>query len=80
MRYGRGNSRLQVTIRYLAQVLRGAAPAQVFAQDLLAFRLAESNPLVVGINLVEPEDNRQILATTHSRCDSCDGCMSDIRR
>ena len=52
----------QVTIRYLAQVLRGAAPAQVFAQDLLAFRLAESNPLVVGINLVEPEDNRQILA------------------
>ena len=52
----------QVTIRYLAQVLRGASPAQVFAQDLLAFRLAESNPLVVGINLVEPEDNRQILA------------------
>ena len=52
----------QVTIRYLAQVLRGAPPAQVFAQDLLAFRLAESNPLVVGINLVEPEDNRQILA------------------
>ena len=52
----------QVTIRYLAQVLRGTAPAQVFAQDLLAFRLAESNPLVVGINLVEPEDNRQILA------------------
>ena len=52
----------QVTIRYLAQVLRGVSPAQVFAQDLLAFRLAESNPLVVGINLVEPEDNRRILA------------------
>ena len=55
----------QVTIRYLAQVLRGAAPAQVFAQDLLAFRLVETNPLIVGINLVEPEDNRQILADYH---------------
>ena len=51
----------QVTIRYLAQVLRSKAPAQVFAQDLLAFRLAESNPLVVGINLVQPEDDRRVL-------------------
>jgi adenosine deaminase len=51
----------QVTIRYLAQVLRSQLPAQVFAQDLLAFRLAESNPLVVGINLVQPEDDRRIL-------------------
>jgi adenosine deaminase len=51
----------QVTVRYLAQVLRSFPPAQVFAQDLLAFRLAESNPLVVGINLVQPEDNREIL-------------------
>jgi len=51
----------QVTIRYLAQVLRSQLPAQVFAQDLLAFRLAESNPLVVGINLVQPEDDRRVL-------------------
>ena len=51
----------QVTVRYLGQVLRSFPPGQVFAQDLLAFRLAESNPLVVGINLVQPEDNREIL-------------------
>jgi len=55
------NPGCQVTIRYLAQVLRSQLPAQVFAQDLLAFRLAETNPLVVGINLVQPEDDRRVL-------------------
>jgi adenosine deaminase len=55
------NPGCQVTVRYLAQVLRSFPPAQVFAQDLLAFRLAQSNPLVVGINLVQPEDDHEVL-------------------
>jgi adenosine deaminase len=45
-----------VTIRYLYQVLRGLAPEQVFAQILMGFELASSDPRVVGLNLVMPED------------------------
>jgi len=47
----------QVTIRYLAQVIRTFPPAQVFAQSVLAFELARSDPRVVGLNLVAPEDD-----------------------
>jgi hypothetical protein len=46
----------RVTIRYLYQVLRGLAPEQVFAQILTGFELASSDPRVVGLNLVMPED------------------------
>jgi hypothetical protein len=46
----------RVTIRYLYQVLRGLAPEQVFAQILMGFELASSDPRVVGLNLVMPED------------------------
>ena len=45
-----------VTVRYLYQVLRGLAPEQVFAQILLGFELASSDPRFVGLNLVMPED------------------------
>ncbi len=45
-----------VTIRYLYQVLRGLAPEAVFAQILLGFELASSDPKFVGLNLVMPED------------------------
>jgi hypothetical protein len=46
-----------VTIRYIAQVSRGSAPGQVFAQMVMGLALAnEPNSRVVGLNLVEPED------------------------
>lgn len=46
-----------VTVRYLAQVIRIFPPQQVFSQVLFGFRLTEADPRVVGINLVAPEDD-----------------------
>jgi adenosine deaminase len=45
-----------VQLRFLYQVLRGAAPERVFAQTLLGFELASADPRWVGINFVMPED------------------------
>jgi adenosine deaminase len=45
-----------VEVRYLYQVLRGLPKEQVFAQILLGFELAQSDPRFVGLNLVMPED------------------------
>jgi len=45
-----------VTVRYLYQVLRGLPHEAVFAQILLGFELASSDPHFVGLNLVMPED------------------------
>jgi adenosine deaminase len=46
----------QVQVRWLYQVLRGSPPQQAFAQILLGFLMASSDPKVVGLNLVQPED------------------------
>ena len=46
-----------VTVRYLYQVLRGLPREAVFAQILLGFELASSDPRFVGLNLVMPEDS-----------------------
>jgi len=46
----------KVELRYLYQVLRGLPPEAVFAQILLGFELASSDPRFVGLNLVMPED------------------------
>jgi len=45
-----------VRVRYLYQVLRGLPRDAVFAQILLGFELASSDPRFVGLNLVMPED------------------------
>lgn len=45
-----------VTVRYIYQVLRGLPHEAVFAQILLGFELASSDPRLVGLNLVMPED------------------------
>ena len=45
-----------VELRYLYQVLRGLPPEAVFAQIVLGFELASSDPRFVGLNLVMPED------------------------
>ena len=51
-----------VTIRVLYQVLRAFPPQQVFAQTLLGFEVASTDPNVVGINFVQPEDNRRAMS------------------
>jgi hypothetical protein len=48
----------EVQVRYLYQVLRGFPPALVFTQLLTGFELAGSDPRVVGLNMVMPEDGR----------------------
>ncbi len=45
-----------VVVHFLYQVLRGFPPQQVFAQTLLAFEVAATDPDVVGLNFVMPED------------------------
>jgi len=45
-----------VTVRYVAQVTRASAPAQVFTQMVAWFELAGVEPRVVSLNLVQPED------------------------
>src|SRR5216683_1240826 len=47
-----------VTVRYIAQVSRGAALGPVFAQMVTGFALAnDPNSKVVALNLVQPEDS-----------------------
>lgn len=62
----------RVEIHFLYQVLRAFPPQQVFAQTLLGFEVAEAahkadpaSPLVVGINFVQPEDDRRAMADYH---------------
>ncbi len=49
-------------VRFLYQVLRALPSSAVFIQLLCGFELANSDPLVVGINMVQPEDWRASLA------------------
>ena len=46
-----------VTVRYLSQVIRTLAPAQVYAQTLVAYKLIKADKRVVGLNFVAPEDH-----------------------
>ncbi len=46
----------EVSVRFIYQVLRGLPKEIVFAQILTGFELASSDPNVVGLNLVMPED------------------------
>lgn len=45
-----------VEIRFLHQVIREFSPQMVFAQIALGWAAMEQEPLVVGLNLVAPED------------------------
>jgi adenosine deaminase len=45
-----------VQLRFLYQVSRGRAPERVFAQIMTAFEVAAVDSMVVGFNLVQPED------------------------
>jgi adenosine deaminase len=46
----------KVEVRFLYQVLRGNPPENVFTQILAGFEVASVDSLVVGFNLVQPED------------------------
>ena len=47
----------QVTVRYISQVGRASPPEEVFAQIMAGFDLSTNEPRVVGLNLVQPEDD-----------------------
>jgi adenosine deaminase len=50
-----------VTVRYIYQVLRAFSKESVFAQMVAGFETASADPRVVGLNLVQPEDNNVAL-------------------
>lgn len=50
-----------VTLRYLNQVLRAFPKEQVYAQMIAGFELASKDPRVVGINLVQSQDEYRAL-------------------
>ncbi len=52
----------KLEVRFLYQVLRALPSPAVFLQLVCGFELASADPLVVGINMVQPEDWRAILA------------------
>ncbi len=58
-------SACSIQIHWIFQVLRAFPPQQVFAQTLLGFELASADPDVVGINFVQPEDDRRAMADYH---------------
>jgi adenosine deaminase len=58
----RADAGCEATVRWLYQVSRGNAPEQVFAQILTGFLLAEADPRVVGLNLVQPEDGARSMS------------------
>jgi adenosine deaminase len=49
-------------VRFLYQVLRALSPEEVFVQLVCGFELASTDPLIVGINMVQPEDGRVAMA------------------
>jgi hypothetical protein len=55
----------KVAVRYVYQVLRELPKAQVFAQVLAGFQMAASDPRVVAINLVQPEDGINSMRDYH---------------
>ncbi len=62
----------QVTVRYLYQVKRVNPHEKVFAQMLGGFLLVNSEPLVVGINMVQPEDDSVALENFATQMDMLD--------
>ncbi|MCB1159100.1 MAG: hypothetical protein KDK45_16490, partial [Leptospiraceae bacterium] len=55
------NFKCNTLIRYKTFGLRFLDKTKVFAQLVLAYEIAKTNPLVVGVNFVAPEDNYHAL-------------------
>ncbi len=52
----------KVQVRFIYQVLRALPSEAVFIQLLCGFELASTDPFIVGINMVQPEDGRVVMA------------------
>jgi adenosine deaminase len=65
-----------VQIRWIDGVLRDFTPAQIFAQTLLGFALAASEPRVVAINYLRAEDWHGSLVEYHLGMRIVDYCHS----
>jgi len=50
-----------VTVRYLGQVGRTSPASQIFTELLAVFEVSATEPRLVGVNLVSPEDNATAL-------------------
>jgi adenosine deaminase len=61
-----------VKIHFLYQVLRAFPLQQVFAQTLLGFEVASADPDFVGINFVQPEDDRIAMKDYHLQMEMLD--------
>lgn len=61
-----------VTVRYIYQVLRAFPKDQVFAQVLAGFMLASTDPQVVAINFVQPEDYLNSMRDYHAHMQMVD--------
>ena len=55
----------QITTRYLYEILRVTDKPLFFTQAALAFKTASQNRLVVGINIVGPEDSAKAIENYH---------------
>lgn len=56
-----------VTVRYLVQGIRIASREYVFGQFVYGFAMASQDPRVVGVNLVQAEDDPKSLANYHDQ-------------
>jgi adenosine deaminase len=61
-----------VKIHFLYQILRAFPPQQVFAQTLLGFEVASADADFVGINFVQPEDDRIAMQDYHLQMEMLD--------
>ena len=66
-------------VRFLYQVLRALPSQEVFMQLVCGFELASADPLVVGINMVQPEDWRVAWPIYSCKCAWSMRCTSFIR-
>jgi len=53
---GKPTPACEVTVRYLMNVPREAAPEQVFGRMALGFAMVAGDPRFVGVNIAQPED------------------------
>jgi adenosine deaminase len=65
-------SACDVKIHFLYQILRAFPLQQVFAQTLLGFEVASADPDFVGINFVQPEDDRIAMKDYHLQMEMLD--------
>jgi adenosine deaminase len=69
-----------VTVRYLVQGVRIASRESVFGQFVYGFALAQQEPRVVGVNLVQAEDDPKSLKNYHDQMVGIGWVVSDAKK